>query len=112
MLICHQLGEGGWTGADKYVRFGLDYLWHCEHEEDRQENREFSIVEIGKGRVGRRDGAEPVFIHQAMATSHLPLTLFVNHNDSESVRASEALVIPLKAYRAWTPEYGEQRFAA
>ncbi len=111
MLICHKLGQGGWNNSDKFVRFGLDYLWYRDAE-DGQNDRQFSIVEIGRGRVGRRDGADPVAIHQAMTTAHLPLTLFVNHVHPGDAIARQALVLPLHVYRVWTPDQGEELLAA
>lgn len=106
MIICHHLGKGGWKDADMHVRFGMDYLWHTERN-----GRKFSIVKVGTGRVGVRDGADPIRIHTAMATSHLPVTLFV-YNPRETVAAHVALERPLVAYRAWHPVLGEERIAA
>ncbi len=111
MLVCHELGGGGWKNAERYVRFGLDYLWHSEIVE-KFTTREFSIVEIGTGRVGMRDGANAPLIHQAMTFSHLELTLFVNFNNVGRVAGADAIVVPLRAYRAWTPQHGEERLVA
>jgi hypothetical protein len=71
MIICHNLNENGWRCADMYVRFALDWLWANNRE------REYSIVEIGKGEVGQKYGADHAAIHTAIATSYLPVTLFV-----------------------------------
>jgi len=107
MIICHRLGDnGGWKDADMHVRFGMDYLWHTERN-----GRKFSTVQIGTGRVGVRDGADPVCIRTAMATSHLPVTLFV-FNPRETVAAVIELERPMTAYRAWHPVHGEERLVA
>lgn len=105
MIVCHHLGPGGWEDADMHVRFGMDYLWHTS------KRRKYSIVKIGTGRVGIRDGSDPIRIHTAMATSHLPVTLFI-YDPKEKVAVVSALERPLVPYRAWHPVHGEERIAA
>ncbi len=106
MLICHSLGEHGWKGAHRYVRFGLDYLWQTEG------SRRYSSVRIGTGRIGKRDRADHAEILSAMAESFLPVTLYLYQPPAqeviEAVRANE----PLRAFRAWHPIHGEERLAA
>lgn len=106
MIICHHLGKDGWIGAEMHVRFGLDYLWKTEGN-----RRKFSIVQVGTGRVGTRDGADPVSIRTAMATSFLQVKLFI-HNPLETKAAHVSLKRPMVAYRAWHPTMGEERLVA
>jgi hypothetical protein len=102
MLICHKLGTDGWTDADSYVRFGLDFLWQ------KQRDVEHSIVRIGTGRVGKRDGADHARILTAMATSHLKLRLFVLPDEREQVAMENLLSSPnLVPFRQWSRETGE-----
>ena len=107
MLICHHLMMGGWERADQYVRYGMDFLW------DVNPNRDYSIVNIGTGRVGLRDGADHMAIRTAMATSFLPVDLYVL-NEPLREAAVMANVIPLKPVRVWSLEHGQHdiRFAA
>ncbi len=70
MLICHLLGHGGWEDADKFVRSAMDHLWQSDGA------RQYSIVKIGGGAVGKRYGADQGAIITAMATSHLPVVLY------------------------------------
>lgn len=103
MIVCHTIGGGGWRGAEQHIRFGLDYLWQRNHAEDRK----FSIVKIGTGPIGRRDGADVVAIHTAMADSFLPLHLFV----WKSVASASANVVnlpPLEPYCVWQHREGER----
>jgi|GEM_PF-5915513 len=105
MIVCHDIGRGGWVDAEQQVRFGMDYLWHTEG------TRHYSIVQIGTGRVGTRDGADPATIRSAMAASFLPVDLYVyDPGAHETVEA--ASVAPLRAFRAWHPVLGEERIAA
>jgi hypothetical protein len=106
MLICHHLGRDGWVGADMHVRYGMDYLWQTE-----EWGKSFSIVQIGTGRVGTRDGANAVAIRTAMATSHLPVNLYI-YRKPEGVAESNAVPVPLTAYRHFHPVYGEERLVA
>lgn len=107
MLICHKLGSGGWTNADRYVRYGLDYLAHRENITERGHG----IVQIGTGRVGKRDGADFTSIHTAMATSYLPLTLFV-YDKPQLVEPVSAEVRPLRPASVWNVDDGFVRIAA
>ena len=100
MLICHHIGEDGWKHTDNFVRFGMDFLWHTEP------NRKYSIVQVGTGRVGRRDGADVIAIRTAIATSFLPVTVFVF--DAEKRAAARATAPMLKPFRAWSPEHGTE----
>ncbi|HEY4487064.1 MAG TPA: hypothetical protein VJB70_05065 [Candidatus Paceibacterota bacterium] len=106
MLICHDLGQYGWKNADHFVRFGMDFLWHTEPA------REYSIVQIGTGRVGHRDRADPVAIRTAMTNSFLPVTLFVFN--PEKSRVIHVALPELKPFRAWSPTHGVEdiRYAA
>ncbi len=106
MLICHHLGKDGWVGADMHVRYGMDYLWQTEKHTEL-----FSIVAIGTGRIGTRDGADTPAIRSAMANSYLPADLFI-YQKPEKVAAHDAVLLPLKAYRHFHPTYGEERLAA
>lgn len=101
MLICHYLGSGGWINADKFIRLGLDHLWQCSEAETQ-----FSIVRIGTGPVGIRDGADHAAIHTAMADSWLPLHLYIR--EPKQVEARVVQFPPLKALRAWSYEKGER----
>lgn len=105
MIICHDIGEAGWIDADREVRFGMDYLWHTERA------RRYSIVQIGTGRVGRRDGADPAAIRSAMAASFLPVDLYV-YDPGVHEAVATAHQAPLRAFRAWHPVLGEERIAA
>ncbi len=107
MLICHQLGAGGWASADRYVRYGLDYLAHKEEQSERG----YGIVRIGTGRVGLRDGADFVSIHTAMATSFLPMTLF-SYDKSYDEEPVSAEVRPLRPASVWHVDEGFTRIAA
>jgi hypothetical protein len=103
MLICHNIGKGGWKDAPNYVRFGLDYLW------DKQPEVVHSIVRIGTGRVGMRDGADHASIHAAMAISHLKLELFVLPSERDLVAMENLLASPtLVPFRYWSEAEGEQ----
>ena len=108
LLVCHHIGEGGWVNADKYVRFGLDYLWQSEPH-----SKQFSAVQIGTGRSGMRDGADFPSIHTAMATSHLPLELFI-YKPLERVAVESRATPPrtLTAFRSWNIREGELALAA
>ncbi len=102
MIICHDLGKGGWNNSDRFVRFGLDYLYHLDNE-----GRTYSIVQVGTGRVGKRDGANPATILTAISTSFLPLDLYIfTPPEGESVRAELPVLTPLTA---WTHMGGEVR---
>lgn len=108
MLVCHDIGFGGWAKADKWVRLGLDYLWQASQDEGHILHKaKFSIVRIGTGTVGRRDGALHQDILTAMATSHLDLTLFVR--DEEAMVPVRKKQEPLHAFSAWHPMHGEER---
>ena len=107
LLICHKLGEGGWERAEQHVRYGLDYL---NHKEGRSE-RGHGIVEIGKGRVGKRDGADPTLIHQAIADSWLPVTLFI-FDPPDLREAVSGQVIPIRPSSTWSMETGERSLLA
>lgn len=98
MLLCHAIGGRRWHDADRYVRFGMDFLWHIEPE------RKYSIVRIGTGRVGLRDGADAVAIHTAMSNSYLPVVLYL-YNQETKTPAHAAELIP---FRSWTPKHGAE----
>ncbi|HEY0010913.1 MAG TPA: hypothetical protein VGB97_03330 [Candidatus Paceibacterota bacterium] len=104
LIICHEIGEGGWKNADKYVRFGMDYLDHLT------DDRQHSIVQIGTGRVGRRDGADAPAIITAMAQSFLPVTLYIY--DGVPMEAVLENRMPLRTLFAWSPTSGMARIAA
>ena len=109
MIICHHLGNGGWAGAERHVRFGMDYLDHLDHMEELSgAGRDYSIVRIGTGRVGNRDGADHIGIHKAMADSHLLVDLFLYEKPAASadIRVVRAPLIP---FRVWSTDFGEER---
>ncbi len=106
MLICHHLGKDGWFGSDMHVRYGMDYLWQTEAYTEA-----FSIVAIGTGRVGVRDGANDVAIRTAMANSYLPADLFI-YQKPEKVTKHDGILVPLQAYRHFHPIYGEEQIVA
>lgn len=111
MLICHNIGSGGWADADKWVRLGLDHLWQAQKTEDHALfGSRFSIIQIGTGYIGRRDGANPREIMTAMATSYLDLTLFVR--DKEFPIPVKKERAPLYAMSTWHPMYGEEQLFA
>ncbi len=108
MIICHSIGKDGWVSADKYIRFGMDYLWH------REVGRQFSMVKVGTGKLGKRDGADFAAIMSAIATSHLGVKMYT-YNPPETVAVEARQVVPmpsLVAYRSWSLEEGEQALAA
>ncbi len=118
MIICHDIGAGGWNAADMQVRYGMDYLWHSEAIQQGGldylligTQRRYSIVQIGTGRVGKRDGADPAAIRSAMAASFLPVDLYV-YDPGAREAVETASVVPLRPYRAWHPIHGEERIAA
>lgn len=111
MLICHDIGYGGWVNADKWVRLGLDHLWQASVTENHiLYDSAFSIVQIGTGQIGRRDGANSVEIMTAMATSYLDLTLFVR--DKGFLVPAKKERAPLYAMSTWHPMYGEEKLFA
>lgn len=99
MLICHKIGKGGWADAPQYIRFGLDHLWF--HEGDRN----YSIVNIGEGRVGKRDGADVAANNQAIATSFLKVTQFSLGDGETAVAIALQQVPPIIV---WQPSHGYQ----
>jgi len=104
MLICHRIGRSGWVDADKYVRYCLDYLWQ-QHGE-----RLYSIVQIGKGPVGQRDGADVSAIRTAMATSWLEMDLVIRPDSQEAHVATAAP--PMVPFRIWDMHRGEREIRA
>lgn len=104
MIICHRLGRGGWGHADQHVRFGMD---HLNHLNDR--GRDYSIVQIGTGRIGMRDGADAPAIRAAMAASYLPVNLYIFDAPGEPAVVERA---PLRALYAWHPTEGHLRAVA
>ena len=120
MIICHAIGEGGWVHADRYVRYGLDYLWQTEAAQHARggldylmvgTQRRYSIVQIGTGRVGKRDGADHALIRSAIADSYLPVDLYV-YDPALRQLVEQAQQPPIRAFRAWHPVHGEERIAA
>jgi hypothetical protein len=106
MIVCHHIGADGWVGADMHVRFGMDYLW----QQPETHMRDHSIVQIGNGRAGQRDGANTGAILSAMANSFLPVTLFVFTPVKEEADASVVTLRPRNhAIRVWHPLHGEER---
>ena len=106
MLICHRIGFGGWESADKYVRFGLDYLWNMDNEVNETPERKYSIVKIGTGPIGLRDGADSVAIRTAIDTSYLPVTMWIR--DPELGYAVTKTIEPRYVYRTWSPTVGQE----
>lgn len=103
MIICHSLGKDGWVDAEKYVRFGLDFLWQ------QAEPRKYSIVEIGTGRVGLRDGADSAAIHTAIATSYLPVLQFIVEPDDVVTKSDVLELFPAPPSRVWDRQRGEMQ---
>lgn len=103
MLICHRIGLGGWMDADKYVRYCLDYLWQ------QHRDRAYSIVQIGKGLVGQRDGADVPAIRTAMTNSFLEMDLVILPPEAEEIQVA-VKVAPMVPFRVWDMERGEQEF--
>ncbi|MBU6321646.1 MAG: hypothetical protein KGI78_01800 [Patescibacteria group bacterium] len=97
MLICHRLGRNGWVDAERHVRYSLDWLNQFAPE------RQYSIVDIGTGRVGKRDGANPAVIRRAMGNSHLPVTLFIF---PELAKARVEMRMPVRPLVVWDRELG------
>lgn len=109
MLICHELGNGGWRKADQYVRYGLDFLW----QQDGNAAKQYSIVSIGTGRVGLRDGADHRAIRTAIANSFLPVYLFVLPKEKIGQPMEAFLAAPnIVPFRAWSPERGVEEIRA
>jgi hypothetical protein len=108
-VVCHtvhRIGRG-WNGADRHVRFALDYLHYTERH-----TGEFSIVRIGTGPVGLRDGADHAAILTAMNNSFLPLTLYIRPEESLRPVAVEMAPLELVALAsAWHPDKGRHEFA-
>jgi hypothetical protein len=100
MLICHKIGKGGWASADKFVRFCLDYLWK-EHG-----RRQYGVVQIGTGSIGKRDGADSAAIRTAMTTSFLEMDLFIRPEEEEA--ATRVTQTPLVPFRTWSMDKGER----
>ncbi len=105
MIVCHHLLKGGWNNAEKYVRYGMDFLWNANP------NRDYSIVNIGTGRVGIRDGANEEAIRTAIASSFLPVDLYIL-NERDRMPAEAVNVVPLKPLRVWDMAHGEQDIRA
>jgi hypothetical protein len=105
MILCHKLGQSGWKNAEQHVRFALDFLHH--HNDT---DRKYSIVQIGKGRIGKRDGADYPAIHRSIADSYLPLNLFVF--DAVPIHEVVSAAIPLRALSAWVPMTGARMLEA
>jgi hypothetical protein len=101
MLVCHELGSGGWANADKNVRYGMDYLWN------KRPDRKYSIVQIGTGRVGRRDGADHAAIRGAIASSYLRADLYVLPQDGDEIPAAATGRIHMAPVRMWDITRGE-----
>ena len=109
MIICHRLGPNGWGGADRHVRFGLDYLDHLDRmDSPTGSGRNYSIVRIGTGRVGNRDGADHIAINSAMAASHLDMDMFIFYPPPRVSADVLAFRPPLTPFRAWSPTYGDE----
>lgn len=101
MLICHRLELGGWVGSEKYVRYCLDYLWQ------QHRDRQYAIVQIGNGPIGKRDGANVSEIRTAMANSFLELDLVIM---PQSLEAQVAVDHPSLGapFRIWNMGKGER----
>lgn len=106
MIICHDIGKGGWVNADQDVRFGMDYLWHTDGE------RQYSIVQIGTGAVGKRDGADEGAIRKAMVDSFLSADLYIYDSTVQRVIEDAMAQPPMRAFRVWHPIHGEECVAA
>ncbi|MEK7575294.1 MAG: hypothetical protein AAB511_03640 [Patescibacteria group bacterium] len=105
MIICHHLSPGGWRNAEQYVRFGLDFLWQSAGD------RKYGIVQIGKGPVGKRDGADFGNLHRAISDSYLRMTLFIRGQEKTAEKVSVDPVRkvskePLLYLRGWDSKQG------
>ena len=101
MLVCHRIGKGGWKDAEQFVRYGMDYLWQ------KRQDRKYSIVNIGTGRVGKRDGADHALIRSAITSSFLPVDLYILNEKERIPAEATASVVPLRPFRIWDTERGE-----
>ena len=100
MIICHDLGLGGWHRTDQHIRFGMDYLNHINDT-----GRQHSIVRVGTGRVGKRDGADHAAILTAMTNSYLPVNLYI-WEPQEQIVVTRVQPEPMIAVAAWHPQQG------
>lgn len=94
MIIIHDLNPKGWEDGPKYLRLGLDLLWMQSQKErggEFMDGREFSIVQIGNGKVGKKYNANVFELEKAMHNSFLPLTLYT---DKSTAAAAAAAVAP------------------
>ena len=103
MLLCHELGQDGWNGAEKYVRFGMDYLWQRYHGE-----REFSVVKIGSGPIGQRDGADVGSILTAMADSYLGVVLYLRPPQPTTAAGNVIELPKLRFHQGWAMDVGRK----
>lgn len=103
-LICHELGVGGWNQADRYVRIGMDHLWSRFGN-----SRYFSTVEIGKGSIGVRDGADHAAIRAAIEASWLSVDLFI-FDSPQPVAIQRITPKQLQALSYWNPITGLENY--
>lgn len=103
MLICHRIGLAGWSNAHQYVRYGMDYL------QMTSPGRQYSIVDIGTGRVGKRDGADDMLIRTAITMSFLPVDMYILDDKERLPAEALADVVPIRPLRMWDMLSGEDK---
>ncbi len=72
LLVCHELGEGGWENAPEAIKRGFDTVGSTILLQDE----EIATVAIGTGKTGRNQGASWDAIRAAMEASKANLVLY------------------------------------
>ena len=80
MILCHTPED--WNDADKYIKQGMNSIFYTQDEMGNlsggnHAKRSYSIVKIGTGPEGIKNGADFSKIVEGMASSDLPVTMFV-----------------------------------
>lgn len=76
MLICHHIGYQGWREAPRFIKFCLNKIEQDKRLYGTTGKMGFSIVHIGNGPIGTRDGSDPEENLRAIKESRLPVTLY------------------------------------
>ena len=97
LVVCHNIGTGGWLNADKHVRFAFDSIYY-------NTVGEYATVRIGNGFVGKRDGADDSSILTSIQTSFLPVRLY--HTKERAHYNQQFELIPMQI---WTPKSGHEQ---
>jgi hypothetical protein len=96
MLICHRdCSKGAGIKRINLSRFGMDYLDH-----NKEPDQKFSVVQIGTGPIGLRDGADLSAIMTAISTSFLPVTLCLREEAMVMTAGAKRAPLSLVAYAA------------